>query len=214
MTKKLLITRPKHDLTTHYLFYWAKKIIELATSKGIPVFDLSKQRANKKEVTSILNKREPGLVFFNGHGRDNCIAGNDDEVLIEAGKNDHLMRSKIVYSRSCRSGKTLGPQCIRSGALVFLGYEQDFVFFTDKNMTNRPLRDNTARLFLEPSNHVIIGLLKGHSAKESHKRSVKIFRENISKVANSESPDNYLIPYLLWDMRHQVCLGDKNAYFH
>ena len=68
MSEILLITRPKYDDTTHYLFNWAKKVIELAHKKGIEVLDLKKERANKKELTSIISKKHPYLIFFNGHG--------------------------------------------------------------------------------------------------------------------------------------------------
>ena len=100
MNKTLLITRPKHDVTVHYLFHWSKKIIEQAEKKGIKVLDLKLKRANCKEVVSMLQKKEPSLVFFNGHGNDDCIKGHNDEVLIAAGENDQFLISKIVYALS------------------------------------------------------------------------------------------------------------------
>lgn len=54
MNKIFLITRPKHDPITHYLFYWSTKVIKLAKEKGIQVLDLQRERANKKELTSII----------------------------------------------------------------------------------------------------------------------------------------------------------------
>lgn len=213
MNKILLITRPKHDITVHYLFYWAKNIIELAKDKSISVLDLDEKRANCKEVSSMLQKKEPSLVFFNGHGDDDCIMGHDNEVLLAVDKNEQLLSSKIVYSLSCRSGKKLGPKSIQSGTLGYIGYDADFMFFIDNDKLITPLEDKTAELFLKASNQVMICLIKGHSIKYSHERSKKVFRENRLKVANSESHDNYLIPYLLWDMQHQVCLGDENASF-
>ena len=68
MNKIFLITRPKHDEATHYLFYWSKKVIELAKRKGIQVLDLQKGRANEKELTSVIKKKEPHFIFLNGHG--------------------------------------------------------------------------------------------------------------------------------------------------
>ncbi len=46
MNRILLITRPKHDVTVRYLFYWSKEIIELANKKGIKVLNLEQGRAN------------------------------------------------------------------------------------------------------------------------------------------------------------------------
>lgn len=213
MNRKLLVTRPKHDITTHYLFHWAGRIIELAKEKGIGVLDLSRKRANSKETTSMLKKRDPRLAFFNGHGNEGCITGDDNKILIKAGKNEELLKSKLVYAVSCRSGKVLGPKSIKAGALAYLGYDKDFVFLRDEDKVRKPLSDDTAKLFLTPSNQVIVSLIKGHSVRDSYKRSQKLFRKNIFEAASSESSNSYLAPYLLWDMNHQVCLGNGNATF-
>ncbi len=213
MNKILLITRPKHDATVYYLFHWAKKIIELAKNKSISVLDLSEKRANCKEVTSILQKKEPLLVFFNGHGDEGCIMGHNNEVLLAVGKNEQLLISKIIYSLSCRSGKKLGLKGVQIGASAYLGYDDDFIFVRDENKLRTPLEDKTAQLFLEPSNQIMVSMLKGHTAGNSHERSKRNFRKSVLKVASSESYDNYLIPYLIWNMQHQVCLGNENASF-
>ena len=94
MNKILLITRPRHDITVRYLFYWAKKIIEFAEKKQFSVLDLKNERANQKELTSMLQKKEPSLVFLNGHGDDNSIMGHDNEILIAVGKNEHFFLLK------------------------------------------------------------------------------------------------------------------------
>jgi len=213
MNKILLITRPKHDVTVRYLFYWAERIIELAKEKSITVLDLKEKRANCKELISMLQKKEPSLVFFNGHGDDNSITGHDNEVLLAVGKNEQLLISKIVYALSCKSGKILGHKSIQGGAFGYIGYDEDFIFVVDQDKIREPLKDKTAELFLEASNQVMICLIKGHNIRYSSERSKNIFRENALKLASSESHDNYLAPYLLWDMQHQVCLGDENASF-
>lgn len=213
MNKRLLVTRPRHDITTHYLFHWANKIIELAKKKHFSVLDLKRKRANKKEITSILKKIEPSLVFLNGHGDDGCIRGHNNEILLEAGKNEKLLKSKIIYALSCRSAKKLGPKSIKAKALAYLGYDDDFIFIIDKDKVGKPLADGTAKLFLDPSNQIMISLLKGHSVGNSCYRSKRLFRENARRVASSESFYHYLIPYLLWDMKHQVYLGEPSAIF-
>ncbi len=212
MNRILLITRPRHDVTTHYLFYWAKELIELAVKKGIQVLDLRKERANKKEFTSMVSKKQPCFIFFNGHGGANCIGGHNDEILVEGGKNERLLKSKIIYALSCGSGKELGPKSIKLGTMSYIGYDDDFLFVFDEDKATKPLEDSTAKLFLYPSNHVVRCLLKGHTAKDSSQRSKEKFMENIQKLLTSKSPF-VLIPYLLWDMRHQVCLGQDEAVF-
>ena len=53
----LLVTRPNYDYTTRYISAWAKKIIDLAKSKGNIVLDLDKGRACKKELESMVLPR-------------------------------------------------------------------------------------------------------------------------------------------------------------
>lgn len=215
MSKKLLITRPEHDDTTHYLSNWSKKAIEIAKSKGVKVFDLFRDRANKKEVISMLKKQKPSLVIFNGHGDRNLITGYKDEPLVVAEKNEEILKEKITYAISCKSAKILGPQSVDSGARTYLGYDDDFIFIYDPSKITHPSKDSTASLFLEPSNELIISLIKGNSAEESYKRSQEFFKNNIKKVLSSESTkeETSTARYLWWDMTHQVCLGDKKATF-
>jgi len=207
MKHSMLVTRPNFDLTTRYISIWAKKIIALAKSKGDAVFDLDKKRANRKEFESVIRKKEPSLVFLNGHGNYNVVAGQDNEELIRVGDNEQLLKSKIIYALSCRSGKILGPSSIKFGADAYIGYDEDFIFLYDENKQTRPEQDKTAELFLEPSNQVMVSLLKNHTPKEAHKNSKQSFARKIKKLLSSQSTalESSAVRYLIWDMQHQVC---------
>jgi hypothetical protein len=185
----------------------------LAKNKNISVLDLNRKRVNREEVTSILKKRKPLLVFFNGHGDNNCVKGHDNEILLAVGKDERLLISKIIYSLSCRSAKGLGPKSILEGALAYLGYDDDFIFIIEQDKIGTPLQDETAKLFLEPSNQIMVSLIKGNTIKDSHERSKKLFKENVLKTINSESKNSSLVPFLIWNMQHQVCLGQENVHF-
>ena len=211
MTKTLLITRPKHDITTRYLFYWSGKLIDLAKEKGFYVLDLDDKRANAKEFNSMVRKHEPSFIFINGHGNESIICGHDNEVLVEADKNEDIFKEKIIYALSCKSAKILGRKSIEKGALVYIGYDGDFIFWHDDEKVSRPLEDKTAALFLEPSNQIVRSILKGHSAEDSSNRSKNKFYENIKSLLSSESSNGFLVPYLLWDLKNQICLGKKDA---
>ena len=211
MSGTLLVTRPKYDDTTHYLFYWAQEIINLAREKGIKVLDLDIERANKNEFESMVAKMRPSFIFLNGHGDADRIRGVDDETLIQAVRNEEVIKNKSVYALSCSSAKELGPASIDAGANAYLGYNDVFIFSYESDKLSKPLNDKTAELFLGPSNQLMVSILKGHTAKESYDRSQKCFLQNIQKLVTSESSDASLIPYLLWDKMHQVCLGNKNA---
>lgn len=197
-------------MPTNYLYYWSQELIDLAKKQGSQIVDLAKKRANAKEFASVIKKVQPSLVVLNGHGNSFMVGGYNDEPLVIAGKNDVLLNKAIVYARSCKSGDKLGPASIKSGCKAYIGYDDDFVFVTETDKITRPLEDKTVKFFLEPSNYVVISLLKGHSVQDANLRSKNFLRQNIQRlvtsVASKEESD--LVPYLLWNYTHQVCLGE------
>ena len=207
----LLITRPRYDDVTHYLYHWSESLVEKAKSKNISVFDLQKEKASKKLVESYLKKQGPDTVIFNGHGDEICVTGQDEEVLIEAGKNSHLLKDKIVYMRACDSGKILGPKSVEEGAEAFIGYKELFRFWTDGESLRKPLKDEFAKPFFETSNQVILSLIKGKSAKESHGDSLNVYKKVISNLLTSKSSNSFVVSDLIWNMANQVCLENQKA---
>lgn len=213
MSKSFLVTRPNHDLPTSYLFYWSKSVLKLARQKNIQVIDLSGDKANKKDFTGRMTKINPSFVFLNGHGSEKSVTGQNNQILISVGDNDRLLRGCIVFARSCSSAKKLGPKTISLGTKAFLGYTEPFIFMFDPRASTKPLKDKTAKLFLEPSNKIPTTLLKGHSSSKANIRAKGAFRKNIRKLLTSETKkeDSSVLRFLFWDMRHQVCLGDSKA---
>lgn len=214
MRRTLLITRPEHDAGTSYLSKWSEKIIDLAEDKGIKVIDLHREKASRDRVIGTLEKTGTKLVILNGHGSDHSVHGHNNEVILKEG-DTRAVKDKIIYARSCRSAKSLGKNSIAQGALAYLGYEEDFIMYSDETSAGKPLEDKTAELFLEPSNYIPISLVKGHTAGDANNRSKGLFRKNIERlIIEGPSSDDYnAIRYLLWDMTHQVCLGDEKASF-
>lgn len=214
MGETLLITRPEHDASTYYLSKWSEKIIDKAKDKSINVIDLHRKKANRDRVIGILKKRGPKLVILNGHGSDISVQGHNNEIILKEDDSEAI-KDKIIYARSCRSAKSLGQNSITQGALAFLGYKEDFILVFNSTNVRKPLEDKTAELFLEPSNYIPVSLLKGHTAGDANKRAKDLFRKNIERliIEGPSSDDYYAIRYLLWDMSHQVCLGDEKAIF-
>jgi hypothetical protein len=215
MNKSFLVTRPEHDDTTHYLSHWAQIPIDLAKRKGIQVIDCRREKANADNVSSILSKREPSLVFLNGHGGDASVTGHKMEELVIKGKNEQLLNGKIVYALSCNSAKELGPASIKSGTKTYIGYDDEFIFVYNPLKITTPLKDETAALFLEPSTEVIISLLKENSCYKAKENSRHMFIDRINKLLTSETTkeDTSMVRYLWWDMTHQVLHGDGEAVF-
>ena len=208
-----LVTRPEYDYTTRYISTWAQKVIKHARGKGHFVLDLEGNRARKKEIESVIKKKNPSLIFLNGHGNDSIVTGQDGEILIEAGKNEAMLKGAIVYALSCRSAKVLGVASVQQGTRAYIGYEEDFIFMYNSEMRTRPAEDNTALLFLDPSSQVMFSLLKGHNARDSQANTKKVFMRTIQKLLTSQTSrdDTAMVRYLLWDMRNLVCRGDPAA---
>ncbi|MFA5715066.1 MAG: hypothetical protein WC998_04975 [Candidatus Paceibacterota bacterium] len=214
MNKTVLLTRPNHDNTTRYLFYWAQRIAIEAEAKGLQLLDLKEGRANRKEFESIIKSKEPSLILLYGHGGSDKVAGHNDEVLIEVGDNDNILKSKIIHALSCKSAKMLGPASVSSGALAYIGYDEDFVFCCIPEKTSKPLEDKLASLFLNPPELLIKNLLKGNSTGVSVSRAKNLFMDNIQKLLTAENSEyDYAVPYLLWNMNHLKLIGDNNASF-
>lgn len=212
MARQLLIIRPWHDYTTRYLSVWAGETFEIARAKGHSIIDLRRERANRKEVESILNKRKPGFVVINGHGSDDLVAGQENESLLIAGDNSSLLEGKITYAISCRSARGLGKEAGEYKNTTYIGYKEDFILVYLEKHRTRPLKDRLAGFFLEPSNLVITTILKGHSAEEAVSRAKQEFLRKIQGLLTSEtSAETYsTLRYLVWDMRNLVLQGDAN----
>lgn len=217
MSKSLLITRPNYEITTRYLYVWNKKVIKEAEDRGIVVLDLKKEKAVKNEFIGRMKKINPALVLLNGHGDSDCVTGHDNKILVKAGDNEEIFKGKMVYALACKSASVLGPKSVEAGAVAFIGYVKDFIFFNDDKKIAHPENDKVAGLFLDPSNRLSISLVKGNSVSEASKKSKKLFAENIKKLLNSDNDSqeysSSFIPYLLWNMKHQTYYGNQNACF-
>lgn len=213
MTHAILITRPNHDLITTYLFHWSIFVINEGNRKGLKVFDLARDKANYKTFKSYIDKHKPILVFFNGHGNKDVITGYDNEPLVEVNNSEKLLAGKIVYGRSCDAARYLGEKCIQAGTLAFIGYKKKFTLGYSPSKTSNPLKDEIARLFLEPSNLVSISLIKGNTAKDAYRKSQNTMWRNfqfmLSTKATSAQKD--AAPYLWANKKYQVVLGDNEA---
>ncbi len=185
-----------------------------AQDRGVKVLDLHRERANRSEVESMISKMSPDFVVLNGHGSDNCVAGHNNEPIVTAGENEVLLSSKIVYAISCWSGKGLGPKSIEAGALSYTGYDDDdFVFLYEHEKFSRPLQDETARLFLEPSMVFVDSLIKGNTVSESRRRTENMLSKNILKSLGSNQQDAGLVRFLWWDLKHFVSHGRLDVSF-
>lgn len=209
----MLITRPNHDITTNYLYIWSDFIIDCAEKLKKDIVDLVGERANQNEFVSIVKKVNPRFLFLNGHGDEETVTGFNNEPLVKLSENSELLYKKVVYARACSSAKKLGKEAVKKGCEAYLGYDEDFVFMVDDESVLKPMTDKIAEKFLRPSNQVALSLVKGSTAGEADEKSKEAFKKNIQQLMLSTTPNwqKDLIPYLLWDYNHQVCLGNRAA---
>jgi hypothetical protein len=203
----LLVTRPNYDITTRIISAFAEEVLEFANSKGIKVFDLADTDANKAKFESMIKKHNPKLVFINGHGSETLVTGQDQEVLLEAGVNEEIMKGKTIYALSCRSASILGLESIKSGAKAYIGYRDDFIFQYSVEKMSRPKEDKTAALFIKPSNQIVISLLKGHTAMEAKENGREYIIRNIKELISSKtsSDSSVTLRYLVWNLQNLIC---------
>jgi len=159
MNNIFLLVRPAYDLTTAYLNYWCKDIVDYCAKRNIKYKDFKDRNVLKKDIEKFLRKKKPSLVMFNCHGGECSLYGANNSVLIREGDNDFLLNGKITYARSCRAALKLGKNIGNKGC--FIGYKDDFIFPINTNKSATPLRDNLAAPVLKISNNIILNLLKG-----------------------------------------------------
>ncbi|MBN2013914.1 MAG: hypothetical protein JW778_01925 [Candidatus Altiarchaeota archaeon] len=130
---------------------------------------------------------------------------------MEEDVNHNILSKKIVYARACYAAASLGKACTLKGG-CFIGYNTPFSFWIDERRSATPLKDETAKLFLEPSNLVVVSLLKGNSAQQASEKSKNMVRKNILKLMKNETEPGALASIMaLWSNHEgQTILGDKD----
>ncbi|PCI28697.1 hypothetical protein COB52_03295 [Candidatus Kaiserbacteria bacterium] len=205
----LLITRPRYDTATHYLYHWTKEIIDEADTRGIDYKVLNKDEVKKKVIQSYLKKGIAHTLLINGHGSATTVCGHEDKVLISSTDGVQHLKGVVIFARACKAAQILGPKAIEKGARAFIGYIEDFIFLHQSDKESEffkdPTKDNLAKPFMECSNKVSQALIKGHSPSDAHEQSQKLYRKYMREMLNSEA-ESYALPYLLANMQNQVCL--------
>ena len=120
------------------------------------------------------------------------------------------MIGKLVYARTCWAALSLGRECTKKGNGCFIGYNIPFKFWRDDRWTGNPSKDNTARLFLEPSNILVKSLIKSNTAEEAAGKFDEATKKNIlSLLKNKREPGAMTLVMTLWEnMQGQAVLGN------
>lgn len=228
MGKILFVTQPQHDTMTSYLMEYSKEYADFAHKKGFEVIAFSEERCSRKQVESLISGKNPQLVILNGHGSPEAICGRrssgnksikcltiednlEDEIIIDM-KNKDILKSKITYSLACASAKNIG-RCVAEldQKTAFIGYEDDLIILTNTWHECKPREDDVARAFLEPSNQLVISLLKGHDVETACKKSQECFQKWLDYFQSDKIDirTSQSIAWILYDnMKCQIFHGN------
>lgn len=212
MRREILITLPRHDDVTEYLSKFSQQIEDSANKKGIKIKKLKDKEASRKYFEQIIKKLDCKMIVFNGHGSADEIDGQK-EIIIKLNVNGDLLKERIIYARSCHAASKLGKECTKNTKEgCFIGYDRPFQFYVNIQWLGNPLKDNTARLFLQSSNLIPISIIKGNSTSDANENSKKQILKNINKVLRDLNPESFKIAEALWNnYEGQVLHGNPNV---
>jgi len=127
---KAVLCRPKFDSATKYTFVFAAEILQWCQQAGIDITELAEEDAVRPAVETALEKINPDIFVFYGHGSEDCLWGQGaNEAAIDI-KNCDRLAGKEVFTLACLSAKDLGPEVWRKGG-TYWGYVDVFSFVTD-----------------------------------------------------------------------------------
>lgn len=208
-----IITMPNYDDATAYLYCYAQELVKFAEEENVSISQLKRPRLRRNVLQERIAKQNPQLLLFNAHGDETTIygdrVGGETEYLVREGENHHLLQGRLTYARACSAAASLGRACAeRSGC--FIGYNQPFSFWADTSRTTTPLKDHVAQLFLEPSNALAMGLLRGKSARQAADTFLGLSKKNILHLLGKpDEPGAMASAMLLWNnMMAQEVLGN------
>lgn len=213
MKKGILMTLPKSDDVTEYLAVFSKEIIDKCLEYSVKIKLLEKDSASKKIFEEMLKSLNFNMIVFNGYGSPDKILGHKNQEIIKLGVNENLLIDRIVYARSCWCLSGIGEnKKIKNQNGCFIGYRIPFMFLMDTTRATTPNKDKTAKIFFQTSNMVPLGLIKGHTALESHENSKKSMLKAIKKNLRERDNNSQAIAETLWNNYvSQDLIGNKDV---
>lgn len=210
--ERILISRPEYDDITIYMHKWSEDLITHAEKQGLEITDLNRDEANKDEIEGYLDSLDHNILVLNGHGNSEIVAGHDDEPLLIQGENENLTSGSLMYVRSCKSGKSLGKNCVEKGdAEAFIGYKDNFVLPINTNSVANPKEDKLAEPVMKASNEAAKALIEGKDGETAYKRSQEKYKAMRDKVlANYTLGNQQVLAALATNRQHQVIHAEDN----
>ncbi|MBN2420659.1 hypothetical protein JXB27_00070 [Candidatus Woesearchaeota archaeon] len=218
MVKRVLITRPTHDIVTSYLHDFSQGIVKVIKgTKDIHITDLEGNQATRENLEKSASKENPGLIFLNGHGNRKIVTGHNNDPILDE-KNIELTKDKIIYALSCDSLEDLGELAVQKGAKAYIGYKARFMFVTDPTRVGSPNKDKNALPFRRACFALINSLVFGNSVSKAIELTKEEYNHSIRSYGTSEDDpygDAPLIRFALtWNLEFLDMHGDPEASFN
>ncbi len=216
MKKIILITRPNHDIPTSYLHSLSGELKENIDKVGeFTVIELEGPKALRNIFEKTVEKSNPRLIIFNGHGSYNSIWGQKEVILDN--KNIKKLTSRIIYAVVCDSSLELGELAVNEGkAEAYIGYESNFMIIIEPDRSTIPLKDKNFKPFIEVYIMFVFSLISGFTVIESIEKTKSHIRSLIRDYGVLGVRDKYgdapLIRLaLFWDMYFFKSHGNPEA---
>ena len=211
----VLFSCPAHDVQINYLYHYSKELVKTADSKGLDVLDKEKENASREIILSLIKKKKPNFIMFNGHGSSKEIFGHKNELIVSSDENPEILKGAVVYALACSCAIELGVKACEVGTKSFIGYLCDFALGKDPYSEAVPVRDKIGKLFLEHSNMLVIAILSGKSVEDAIIKAKEKMWENIWYLNTTtdfpEAP--FYAPYLYANFVGLIAYGDTSISF-
>lgn len=217
MVKKFLITRPRWDVMTSYLYDFSDSIKKLVKeTKDIHITSIEHSKVNRVNFEGAIIKENPKLVFLNGHGDKKKVAGHENKIILDS-KNIKLTKDKIVYALACDSLEELGKIAVNEGAKAYVGYKASFMVVRDPSRESTPSKDKNALPFKKACNTLINSLVIGNNIEKSIELTKKEYIHSIRSYGTSKDDPYGDVPLirfaLAWNLEFLGFEGNPNASF-
>ncbi|RLI81525.1 hypothetical protein DRP04_05875, partial [Archaeoglobales archaeon] len=206
---KSLFTSPCFDVATIFGYWWKDKTVTQSLVNGFETLDLKMDDAVKGVFEDAIKKFNPEVFYGYGHGKGDIFSGQNKDILLQACVNDDLMKGRIVYLLSCRTGRKLGPSMVDKGAVAYIGYNDDFIW----GDLECPPGGFYHGCFYDFSNTIIANILYGNPVSVAIERAVQRANGWIDYLSSLEE-DPYaskIVEFLIHDRDCLVSFGNTSA---
>jgi len=209
----VLFGRANSDIVTVYMDAWHESVFRsILMRRDLRVINLRGKDFTKANVERIISEQDPGVVFLTGHGLVDSLYGQENKVVFKAGENTDILAGRIVHAMSCLTARIMGPEVVKQGGIAYIGYKENFIFYTRAATPKNILDDDFARSFFGASIVPMVSLLDGKSIEQAFNDCENAYTLAINKWQKVRSSDaSAILSGLLWDRQNLTFIGNGEA---